>query len=804
MKVPLSWLKDYVDLDGVTVEDIAEKLTFSGIEVEGIHTIGGDLEGIVVGEIASWKAHPSADRLRICDVNDGQGLVPVVCGATNFDVGDKAAFAPVGTLLPNGMKLKKVKIRGELSCGMLCAEDELGLSDDHEGILLLPKETPTGQALAACLPPPETVLELEITWNRPDCLSMLGIARELAALYERPLTFPDTEVQEQVDTSVDDYISVRIEDTKGCPRYTARMVKDVTVEPSPSWLQQRLTLAGVRPINNVVDVTNYVMLECGHPLHAFDYEWLKDKTIVVRRARPEESLKTLDDVERRLESDMLVIADAESAVALAGVMGGAGSEIRETTRQVLLESATFDPRSIHATSTRLGLSTESSHRFERTVNQATVDWASHRATRLLQTLTGGSVMKGIVDVYPSPPAPLRLRANANRLARLLGVEVPVERMCQIFNALQIPVRSHSATEVEVDVPSFRPDLQCEADLFEEIARINGLEGIPDKVPSSVVVPGADDRASRAVFVCRDVLAGLGLSEIMNYSFLSESLLDAFENGDRSQRVTLPNPVSTDHGVLRHSLIPQMVECLERNRARQVLSAAFFETGTVYFHDQQGNLVEESRLSLGVTGPQGGDALQARARIQDEDAFLSLKGIVEQLAKALQLGTLEFKPSEGTAYTQPGTSVSVSVGGETLGFLGLLCAEMRQAKRLTDPVAIGELSLTPMLSRVFATPTFQTVPNYPSVNRDIALMVDKNICHSDIVSALWEDAPRELTAIELFDIFQGEGLERGKKSLGYSLTYQSDERTLTDEAVNEMHEAVKRALSKSVDVVFREA
>jgi len=801
MKVPISWLNEYVDLAGVSARAIADKLTFSGIEVEGIHAVGGDFPGVVAGEVRSIKAHPNADRLRLCEVFDGREVLPVVCGASNFAVGDKAAFAPAGTVLPSGMKLKISKIRGEVSHGMLCAEDELGLSDDHGGILLLPRETAPGTPLAEVLGPADTVLELEITWNRPDCLCVIGVARELAALYGKPLKMPVFTVEEGRQ-AVAELVSVQIEDPEGCPRYTARVLTEVKIGPSPDWMQRRLKMCGVRPISNVVDVTNYVMLECGHPLHAFDYALLKDRQIIVRRARAGETMATLDGIERRLDATMLVIADAGSAVAVAGIMGGAGSEIRETTATVLLESAAFDPRTIRRTSSALGLSTESSHRFERRVDAATADWAGNRAAALMQSLAAGCVARGMADVYPQPMPKRTIALDIARLNRLLGTAVPPARVREIFEALELPIRMQAGNAFTVEIPSFRPDLECEADLFEEVARVYGLEHIPDTVPSATVVPGADDAPVRAQFKCREALAGLGLCEMMSYSFLAEPLLDEFDASDRGRRVTLPNPVSADHGVLRNALVPQVVECLARNRARQAASAALFEIGTVFGRDEAGCIGEETHVGLGLTGQQSGDSLHARDRMRDEDTFLALKGIVERLVMALRAGETEFRPASAPA-CEAGTAADVFLAGTRIGYIGLLRRDLRLARRLADPVAVGELTMKPLLASTFETPVFKPLAQYPSVSRDMAMLVDDGVTHGTIMRVIEATAPRELTGVELFDIFHGEGLDKGKKSLGYSLTYQSGERTLTDEEANALHTVIKEALRRELGCQFRE-
>lgn len=800
MKVPVSWLRDYVDFD-VTPEALGEKLTFAGIEVEGVHTIGSDYAGVVVGEVRRIEPHPGADRLRLCRVFNGEEELQVVCGADNFTVGDKAPFAGVGVTLAHGFKLKKAKIRGEVSFGMLCAEDELGISSDHEGIMVLPRETAAGTPLSEVLGPPDTVLELEVTWNRPDCLSIIGIAREFAALLGVPLKLPEVDVTE-TGGDIRDLVTVAIDDPDGCPRYTARALTDIRIAPSPLWMQRRLAMCGVRPINNIVDITNYVMLECGQPLHAFDHALLADRRIVVRRARQGELMTTLDGEERALTPEMLVIADVENPVALAGVMGGGGSEIREETATVLLESACFDPPAIRHAGSVLSLTTESSHRFERGVNVEAVDWASQRAAWLMQTVAGATVARGIVDVYPRKRQPRTIAMDLPRLNRLLGVTVGRETVVSILEALQIPVVEHSTDSITAEVPSFRLDLEREADLVEEVARMYGLDRVPDVVPHARVVPDADDTPTRALFTCRENLVALGVSEIMSYSFVSESLLDAFCETDRASRVVLPNPVSTDHAVMRNALAPQMVECLGRNHARQNTEAALFEIGKVFWKGKDGVIGEEQRLCLGIMGKVGRDALEKRKAVQDEDVFLWAKGIIEGLAAAQRIETLTFVPADHS-YCETGEAVKILLGERCIGFLGLLRKGLRHRHRMAEPVAVAELSAAPLLQRVFETPAYRSVPQYPAVSRDVAVVVDQQVTHRDILRVIRGAAPVELTRIDLFDIFTAGGMKQGKKSLAYSLEYRSFERTLTDDDANRYHETIKDALKRELDVEIRE-
>jgi len=800
MKVPVSWLREYIDFD-VSVEELAEKLTFSGIEVEGIVTVGSDYEGVVAGEVRSVEQHPNADRLRLCRVFNGAEELQVVCGASNFEVGDIAPFAGVGVVLPGGFKLKKAKIRGEESFGMLCAEDELEISDDHDGIMILPRDTVPGTPLSDILGPPDTVLVLEITWNRPDCLSVIGIAREFAALLGTKLKVPEVAVEES-GRPIDEFVSVELEEDSGCSRYTARALEGIKIEPSPLWMQRRLAMCGVRPINNIVDVTNYVMLESGHPLHAFDYRLLSDSKVIVRLAEQGEKMATLDEVERVLTSEMTVIADPKKVLAVAGIMGGAGSEIHDDTTTVLLESACFDPRRTHRTGVALGLSTESSHRFERSVDAASVDWASNRAAQLMQMLAGGRVAAGMVDVYHRRCKPHTIRLDIERMHKLLGYKVGLERSIKILESLMIPIVERGADYLVAEAPSFRFDLEREADLVEEIVRMYGLKHIPAVIPRAAIVPGADDAAVRASFECRKNLIGLGLLECVSYSFLPAALLDGVNRKDRDERVVLPNPVSADQGVMRNSLVPQMIEILGRNHSRQITDAAMFEIGKVFWKDPWGKVCEEDRLCIGVMGKVGRDALNKRSKVKDEEVFLWTKGIIEGLMAAQRISGVCFRPAADPC-CENGEAVDIMLGEKRLGFVGMLRKDLRHKHRMAEPVAIAELSMESLLGTVFATPSYRPVAQYPAISRDMAIIVDRNVSNNDILKIIKKAAPAELTGIDLFDIFIGEGMKQGKKSLAYSLTYRSFERTLTDEDANKYHESIKKALKDELGVDIRE-
>lgn len=801
MKVPISWLREYVDFED-TVQGLADRLTFSGVEVEGVEQIGGDFAGLVVGEVLSVERHPEADRLTICQVQAGGDPVQVVCGAPNVAAGQKVPFAPVGIALPNGLKIKKAKIRQVESLGMLLAEDEVGVSDDHSGLMLLDPACVPGSPLAEVLGPPEVVLDLEITPNRPDCLCLIGIAREVAVLYGSALKWPTFDWAES-GSPVQECTQVDVEDTEACPRYTARILKNIQIGPSPAWMQKRLTLAGIRPINNVVDITNYVMLESGHPLHAFDQNLLKEGRIIVRRARAGEIIQTLDDVERKLTDDMLVIADPEGPVAIAGVMGGAGSEIRPETATVLLESACFDPLRTRSTSRQLALSTESSYRFERGVDAHTVEWASRRAAALMVEHAGGQLAAGVIDVYPVPAQTRSVSCGWDFVRSLTGMEVEDAEIQRILDALEMPVMSSEDGQFTVQVPTFRGDIERNVDVVEEVARIHGLDKIPTPPPRAEMIPGANDDPIHAKMKLAAHLAGLGLREIMNYSLTSPALLDLFDPGGSAQRIVLPNPISADQSVLRPSLIPQMVETLGRNHARQLPESAFFEAGRVFWRSADGVLSEADRVAIGLLGPVGRGPFEKRTAIPAADMYGWLKGVLEGLFVAQGIADLSVVPQSHPSFER-GQAVEVRSGDRVIGVMGLIKASIRKEWRLSDPVAVAELDTAALVAGFGSIVKARAVSVYPAISRDMALVVDQGVSHADILQIIRKNAKKDLESIELFDIFEGDAIGEGKKSMAYSITYRSEERTLTDEDANRYHEKVKNAIRSELDVAIRES
>ena len=803
MKVPVSWLNEYVDLSDLSSQELSDKLTFSGIEVEGVDEIGATLdENFVVGEVLSCEPHENSDHLSLCLVSDGTDQYQVVCGAPNCRAGIKVPFAKVGAVIPSGgFKIKKAKLRGVASFGMLCSASELKLAEESDGIMILDSDPATGTPMSEILPPPESVLDLEVTWNRADCLSIIGVAREFAALLKRPLKMPSVDFAESGDP-VEGYVKVSIDAPKMCPRYTARVLTEVQDGASPLWMQQRLEMCGIRAVSLTVDVTNYVMLEIGQPLHAFDYRKLADQSVVVRRAKDGEMMKTLDGVERKLDSSMLVIADTKEAVAVAGVMGGAESEIEQSSDCVMLESALFDPVSTKFTASALGLATESSRRFERGVDPDLADMASRRAVALLVEYGGAKAAKGVIDCDYRNFKNVTTSLCFDRARQVIGVELTDGEMVDILTGLGLSVESNAGGKAVFVIPSYRLDLTLEADLIEEVARMNGLDNVPDTQLESPSISTLDDSFFYDRKRCRELLTGLGFTEAMHYSFLSAGELDAFDKRSVAQRAVIPNPVSGDFGVLRDSLLPQMAASLGRNASRQVEAASLFEMGRVFTKSADGTFSEEERVSLGIMGPFGRTAIDSRRAVSNEEALLWLKGAVENLVDALHAGRVSFRLNDHPAMEE-GWSVDIILNKQVAGCMGLLSAKLRHQWRMTLPMPVAELKLAPLLKGVNKVAVVKPVPAYPAVNRDVAFISDTSITHRDVFKCIRKAAPVELTKVALFDIFKSKEIGKGKRSLGYTLSFRSLERTLTDQEVNESFVKIIQALKDDLKVDVRE-
>ena len=798
MKISYNWLKEYVEFDW-SPQQLADRLTMCGIEVEGIRQIGASFDKVVVVQILSVDKHPNADRLTVCRVTDGTIERQIVCGATNHKAGDKVPLALPGAVLPGDFKIKVSKIRGVESHGMMCSPKELALTEEVQGLLILDPDTRVGAPINEVLGDGDTVYDLEITPNRPDLLSIIGIAREVAALTGNPVKLPAVDFREEGEP-IESLTKIRVDAPDFCPRYTARIVRGVKIGPSPKWLATLLGKLGIRSINNVVDVTNFVLLETGHPLHAFDYNLLAGHEIIVRRAQPGECVVTIDGRSRTLDDQMLVIADAQKPVALAGVMGGQHSEINDRTVDVLLESAYFLPTNIRKTSKRVGLSSESSYRFERGADVGVTDWASRRAIALFQQLAGGTVARGVIDALAAPITKRRIGCRYARVNQLIGAEVPADAAKRALMNLGLCITGESAGRLEVEVPTFRVDLQRETDLIEEIGRIHGLDKIPSVVSRAAPsTPNADPHFDRLRLV-RQILTGIGFEEAQNQTLTSPAIAALTPLTGGVSLVKLENPLNEDLSVLRPDLLPGLLQNLRTNVSRQTLDVQLFELGRV-FTEEEGERVERLSLCMAVTGGRAPDSWEAAARATKTD-YYDLKGAVEALLGRLCIGPIEFVPVEHPMGLM-GLSVLVTVRGIMFGLVGVLDAAIARQFDLRDPVMLAELDLEELLEEMRKERSYKSLPQHPSVQRDVALVLDESVTHAQVMAAFAACRKNLVESIGLFDIFAGRTIPKGKKSMAYSLIYRAPDRTLTDAEVNRIHEDIKATLKKTLQCEMRE-
>jgi phenylalanyl-tRNA synthetase beta chain len=771
MKVSLKWLRDYVDVDW-SVEQFVERLTMAGLEEESVEDLGAALAGIVVGKVVEREPHPNADRLSVCRVDVGEAEPrTIVCGAPNVAAGQTVPVVLPGSQLPDGTKIGKAKLRGVASEGMICSEVELGLGDDGSGILVLPDEFAAGAAFAQAAGLDDTIIDLEITPNRPDCLSHVGIAREVAALARTTLTVPQADPAGGGAPATES-TSVTIDDTEGCGRYVARVLRGVAIGPSPAWLQDRLRAVGQRPINNVVDVTNFVMLELGQPLHAFDLQRLQEQRIVVRRSRAGERLTTLDGAQHTFDDDsVLLIADATAPVAIAGVMGGADSEVTEATTEILLESAWFDPRIVRAGARRLGLHTEASSRFERGADPQMAEHASRRAAALIAELAGGTVAHGAVDEWPGRREPTRLSLRPQRAADLLALPLDAGACRAILERLGCSVADGTADTLDVTVPSFRPDLEREIDLIEEVGRIHGYGHVAasDQLrgPAPTKRSAWDDQRQ-----LRGVLIALGLDEALTTSIVHDDwVLPAGDAGAR-----LSNPPADGQSCLRSSLVPGLLDVARRNLRQRAPGAALFEVGRVFLPPiSAGEPPVEpwhtAGLLTGRTAP-----TPWRQEQRDVD-LLDLKGIVEALLEGV--GDLAWEPAEHP-FLRRGQAAAVHAGQELLGHIGQLHAGWAERFDLPSATYIFELDCQGLFAAWSARPSaYRSLPRFPPIERDLAVVLDDQIPAARVADQIQQASPDLIEDVRLFDVYVDDSLGAGQRSLAFSLRLRSADRTLED-------------------------
>ncbi|MEA3465984.1 MAG: phenylalanine--tRNA ligase subunit beta [Thermodesulfobacteriota bacterium] len=805
MIVTYNWLKEFVDFD-LSADQLSHQLTMAGLEVDFMEMLGAGLDSVIVAQLDSVEPHPDADRLTLCQVNTGMEVIPVVCGATNHKSGDLIALAQVGTVLPGNFKIKKSKIRGAVSQGMLCSETELGLAEESAGIMILPHGLELGSAVFDALGLKDVRFEIGLTPNRADCLSVAGVAREVAAIVGKKMQLPSGDTITEASTTIDSETSVTIDDADGCLRYMARLIKGVTIAPSPDWLVQRLESIGMRSINNVVDVTNYVLMELGHPLHAFDYQQLRGKKIVVKRATEGEEFVTLDEQTRQLQAGDIVICDAEGSIALAGIMGGGNSEIQDTTVDILLESAYFDPISIRRTSKRLGIHSEASHRFERGADIDIVPVALERAISLIQQVAGGSVAKGVIDTYPKQLVKRQVSITPARTNALLGLDLSLERIEEMLNSIELVTQQvvlDGQFALMTTIPMSRHDLEREVDLIEEIARLNGYDNIPVTMPVSRVVRRLKDDSQTITHALRNTMVAEGFNEIINYSFVSPLVWDKIgltDDDPRRVNIKVLNPLTEEQSVMRTSLLPAMLETITGNLSYRSQNLSLFELRPI-FTVVEGAIqpTESLRLCAAITGRKERDGW---SQSDDTVDFYDLKGTIESVFQLLHLSEFRVETNGEQPYLHPGKSCRLYCGKLFLGEMGELHPQIQENYDIDQPVYVVDLDVAALLRTKKGEKSFEPISRFPDGYRDSALLFDDNVNAQQLFDVLSKVKVKNLDDVTLFDMYSGEGVSEGKKSLAIRARYRSMDKTLTDDEINAMHAKIVKSLQKNLGAVIR--
>lgn len=810
MQVSIKWLKDYIDFTE-TPEQLADKLTMAGIPVENVVDPGEGLEKVVTGRIEKLEPHQNSDHLQICTMNVGLAEnIIIVTGAQNVAEGQVVPVAMVGAHLPNGMKISKGKLRGVASNGMLCSAQELKLDleklpeEQKTGIFILPSDTPVGIPAKDVLGLNDVVLEFELTANRADCFSVFGLVREIAAITGNKPHFPEIKVNEDDNTKLNDIFSVEIADPDLCSRFSTRMLKNVKIGPSPEWMQQRLEGAGIRSINNVVDVTNFVMIELGHPMHAYDYDKITGKKLIARRAIEGEELHTLDDTSRKAKGEMLVIADSEKAAGLAGIMGGFETEITDTTTTVVLESADFYGPCIRRTARACGLSSEASGRFERGVDSETTIKALDRAAQLLQEMGACTVCEGIVDVYPNPKQANYVTFTPEQINNHLGTNIAKDVMLNIITSVGFDVTKDENDEITVKVPSWRNDVTCMADISEEIARLHGFDKIKSTLPNGVSMQGTQSAKQTFIDKVKASLSSQGLYETISFALTNEETFNKLnipQDSPLRKAVPIMNPLSDEYPLVRTTLLSSIFDNLARNLARKNDDVALFEVGSVFFPkalpvtELPDEVVKIAGAITGRCNAQGWN------QTNDMVDFYNAKGIIEELLANLRV--TRYTVEAGTHYAMhPGKTALFKKGRDVIATVGEVHPAVLSAYGITKPVYIFELDATTVMKYMAKDLKYKALPKYPATSRDLAMLVDVDVNAADIEKAMTKAAGQNLTQITLFDVYTGKQVEEGKKSLAFSLTFQSNDKTLTDAEIDPAIEKIVAKLQKDFNANLR--
>jgi len=804
VRVSYKWLQEYVNLP-VSPQELADRLTLAGIAVENVIETGQGVHGVVTGRIEAISRHPNADKLVVTTVNTGQDKVQIITAATNVREGDVIPVALEGALLASGLVIKKARLRGVESRGMMCSGQELGIDpktmppDQAHGIMTLPPGTPLGRDAREVLGLDDYILELDLTPNRGDCLSMIGVAREVAALFGEALRPPEPAFPE-LGESIEGQARVDIEDTDLCRRYAARLIRNVHPGRSPLWMQNRLRAAGIRPISNIVDVTNYVLLEMGQPLHAFDYNTLKNGHIIVRRAVEGEKMISLDGAERELTAEMLVIADPGGPVAVAGVMGGLATEVTEKTTAVLLESAFFHPVNIRRTARALGMRSESSLRFEKGIDIGGCVRAVDRAAQLIREMGAGDVVAGTIDNYPAPAEARTIVLRPERACHILGDHIPSGEAVAILKSLQFKVRE-DGEKLLVTVPTHRVDVGLEIDLIEELARMHGYDRLPVTLPHGPTTHGVKTPEQSFTARVRDAMVGAGLCEVVTYSFTSPRVLDLLglpEDSPLRDVVRLQNPLSEEHSVMRTVMLPGLLEILVRNSNRRVQDASIFEIGRVFYPRGAGRQPEERPvLAAAAMGKTAGVWNSPPVPVD----FYTLKGVLESLFEQVRAGDVSFSAGEVPCY-HPGRTAVLEAGGRHLGVVGELHPDVQERLELPVRVVAFEIDLAELFAASGRSVQYKPLPRFPGVDRDIAVLVKMNLPAEEIRKSIQGAGGSLLRSVALFDVYTGEQVPGDRKSMAFALRFQAGDRTLTDAEVNERMEAIAGNLSKAFGAEIR--
>ena len=786
MKISYNWLKDYLDLN-IDPYELADKLSLAGLEVEEVVENRLDFEHVVVGKVLSKEKHPDADKLSLCTVDVGNEQLFIVCGAPNVAAGQTVPVAKIGADLPIGLKIRKSKIRGQESMGMICSEAELGLSDKADGIWVLPDELSAGTPLHEGLNyETDYIYDIALTPNRPDCLSHIGVAREVGAIIGKKIKKIDPLFAEKA-IPASDKISVTIQCPDTCPRYSARYIENIKIGPSPEWLARRVEKVGMRSINNVVDITNYVLMETGHPLHAFDYTFVKDGKIIVRESTDGEMFTTLDGKERKLKSKTVLICDAERAVALGGIMGGLNSEVNDNTTSILLESAYFVPESVQVNSRHLGLSTEASQRFERGADPNGTEYAINRATQLLVELCGGEVFKGIVDAYPTPVEPKQIELKTEQINNLIGTELSEAEMSGILDKIEIPVDKHM-----VIAPTFRPDLERVADVAEEVLRLYGLNNVASAKMTSIPYQLRMNEEDFFVDRLKNLLTGMGLQEVLTGSMVSKELWSKFTE---APLYPILNPISKDMDVLRNALIPSLAQVIQHNSHRQVKDLKIFEINKIFLPGQSLSELpnEIKKLSIAFYGTRDGNDWYSSKTSVD---FYDIKGFVLTLLDKISLDC------PNLIYYSDSEKAEVVYDKKTIGWFGALDRKIASVYEIEEPVYVAELELGSLFDLQTTERSFKHIAKFPWVDRDIALVVNEDINAGEILDQIRRNGGKYLKDVGIFDVYKGKQVESGKRSIAFRLIFQSPDRTLSDDDVNPVFDKIISIVTKKFNAKLR--